>query len=68
MTNQTRPAGSRSPLMDPSWQYIEKTALDDFRRDDWTRLNQQRSDYLKRDKARQALAMLEASRDDEVWS
>jgi len=67
MADQIRPTGTRSPLLDPSWHYVEKTALDDFRRPDWMRLNEQRADYLQRDKARQALAMLEASRDDATF-
>ncbi len=56
--------GRRSALLDPAWHYVEKTALDDFRGDDWACLNRQRAQYLEKDKARQALALLEASRDD----
>ncbi len=56
--------GRRSALLDPAWRYVEKSALDDFRGDDWACLNRQRSLYLEQEKARQALALLEASRND----
>lgn len=54
----------RSPLLDPSWRYVEKPTLDDFRAADWHQLNLQRADYYADQQAKQALRLLTAGRED----
>ena len=56
--------GSRSPLLEPAWTYVEKESLDDFRAADWALLNGQRRIYHAAEQARQALRLLAASADD----
>lgn len=53
-----------SPLLDPSWQTIDKPALDLFTAADWALLGTQRRAYYAADQARQVLRLLEAARDD----
>lgn len=55
--------GRMSPLLEENWQYIEKTALDDFVAEDWAILNSQRRGYMAEQQARQALDLLQASQD-----
>ncbi|MBL8698871.1 MAG: phosphohydrolase [Alphaproteobacteria bacterium] len=55
---------SRSPLLDPTWRYVEKATLDDFRAADWALLNAQRAPYYSDQQARQALRLLAASSED----
>ena len=57
----------RSPLYRDDWEYVEKSALDDFRADDWKRLNSQRAPYVAEEQARQALRLLSASADDTTF-
>ena len=54
----------RSPLADPAWRYLDKIALEDLSRDDWALLERQRSAYLARHQAEQALRLLSASEYD----
>lgn len=54
----------RSPLLDPSWSYVDKDTLDDFRAADWTLLNAQRRIYYGAEQAKQALRLLTASAQD----
>jgi len=53
-----------SPLLRPEWQYVEKTSLEEFSREDWELLNRQRCDYYPVEQARQVLRMLEGSKQD----
>ena len=57
----------RSPLFRDEWEYIEKPALEDFRSDDWQRLNSQRAVYVAEEQARQALRLLITSADDTTF-
>ena len=57
----------RSPLFRDEWAYIEKPALEDFRSDDWQRLNSQRAVYVAEEQARQALRLLITSADDTTF-
>ena len=57
----------RSPLYRDEWEYVEKSALEDFRADDWKRLNSQRAPYVADEQARQALRLLTASADDTTF-
>ena len=57
----------RSPLFRDEWEYIEKPALENFRSDDWQRLNSQRAVYVAEEQARQALRLLSASADDTTF-
>ena len=54
----------RSRLLDPNWSYVERPTLDDFTVADWSVLNRQRGPYYSVEQARQALRLLEGSRDD----
>ena len=54
----------RSRLLDPSWSYVEKETLDDFRAADWALLNGQRRIYYAEEQAKQALRLLAASAQD----
>ena len=56
--------GTRSPLLEPDWTYVEKDSLDDFRAADWALLNGQRRLYHAAEQARQALRLLAAGADD----
>ena len=53
MTDQTR-----SPLLHPDWQHIDKISLEDFSTQDWALLNTQRAVYYREQQARQILRML----------
>ena len=55
---------SCSPLLDPSWSYVEKDTLDEFRAADWTLLNAQRRIYYGEEQAKQALRLLTAGAQD----
>ncbi len=57
----------RSPLYRDEWEYVKKSALEDFRADDWKRLNSQRAPYVADEQARQALRLLTASADDTTF-
>ena len=57
----------RSPLFRDEWEYIEKPALENFRSDDWQRLNSQRAVYVAEEQARQALRLLIISADDTTF-
>ena len=57
----------RSPLYRDEWAYVEKSALEEFRADDWKRLNSQRVPYVAEEQARQALRLLSASADDTTF-
>ena len=57
----------RSPLFRDEWEYVEKAALEDFRADDWTRLNSQRLPYVAEEQARHALRLLTVSADDTTF-
>ena len=54
----------RSPLADSAWHYLDKIALEDLSHDDWVMLEGQRSAYLARHQAAQALRLLSASEHD----
>ena len=54
----------RSPLADSAWHYLDKIALEDLSHDDWVMLEGQRSAYLVRHQAAQALRLLSASEHD----
>jgi predicted HD phosphohydrolase len=54
-------------LLDPSWSYVEKDTLDDFRAADWDLLNSQRRSYYAEEQARQALRLLAAGADDATF-
>jgi predicted HD phosphohydrolase len=54
----------RSPLADPAWHYLDKIALEDLSHGDWVMLEGQRSAYLARHQAEQALRLLSASEHD----
>ena len=57
----------RSPLLRDEWEYVEKPALENFRSDDWQRLNSQRAVYVAEEQARQALRLLITSADDTTF-
>ncbi|MDH3419600.1 MAG: HD domain-containing protein [Gammaproteobacteria bacterium] len=56
-----RKPGERDQLLRPDWRYVETFNMDDFRRDDWAVLNNQRDEYLRTELPRQVLGMLKAS-------
>ena len=58
-----RKSGERDPLLRPEWRYIEKFNMDDFRAEDWSLMNRQRSEYLREQQSRQVLELLKASKD-----
>jgi predicted HD phosphohydrolase len=53
-----------SPLLEPSWQFVPKVAMQDFTRDDWDLINRQRGPYYRQEQGRQVLRMLAASEHD----
>lgn len=53
-----------SRLLDPSWQFVEKVAMEDFTADDWAVINRQRGPYYRQEQARQVLRMLACSEHD----
>jgi len=57
----------RSPLFRDQWKYVEKPTLEDFRADDWQRLNDQRATYVAEEQARQALRLLTISAEDTTF-
>ena len=60
-------ASARTPLADPAWRYIEKLSLEEFSREDWQCMNAQRSAYVARHQADQALRLLSASANDPAF-
>ena len=58
---------ARTPLADPAWRYIEKLSLEEFSREDWQCMNAQRSAYVARHQADQALRLLSASANDPAF-
>jgi predicted HD phosphohydrolase len=60
MKIKQRPAGTKSPLLDPSWTYAAPVSLDDFATADWALLDEQRKPYGAVERAKQALDMLTA--------
>lgn len=54
----------RSPLLDRSWRYVEKVAMDTFDADDWALLRRQREAYYRDQQAAQVLRLLRASEHD----
>lgn len=57
----------RAPLADPDWRYVDKPALDAFRRADWDVLLPQRRAYYAQRQAAHVLRTLELLRDDPSW-
>ncbi|GAB4176416.1 MAG: hypothetical protein OHK0024_13760 [Thalassobaculales bacterium] len=55
---------SFTPLADPAWRYVDKPSLDSFAAEDWAVMLPQRQRYFAGRQAREALAMLEATRED----
>jgi predicted HD phosphohydrolase len=53
-----------SPLLDPSWAFVTKVAMEDFSAEDWALMNRQRAPYLRDQQARQVLRMLACSEHD----
>jgi predicted HD phosphohydrolase len=53
-----------SRLLDPTWQHVEKVAMQDFTGDDWAVINRQRGPYYREEQARQVLRMLACSEHD----
>lgn len=58
---------ARTPLADPAWRYIEKLSLEEFSREDWELMHAQRSAYVARLQADQALRLLSASANDPAF-
>jgi predicted HD phosphohydrolase len=58
-----RKAGERDKLLRSDWQYIEPCNMEDYSREDWEVMNRQRADYMAEERVKQALELLEASRD-----
>lgn len=54
----------RTPLLDPTWRYVEHTKNDALRAPDWEFLNRQRAAFYASQQARHALRLLEIHRDD----
>ncbi len=61
---QATAQGSKSPLADEEWCYVDKPALDEFTAEDWALLEKQRQPYFAEQRATQALRMLAAMADD----
>lgn len=57
----------QSPLLDPRWNYVEKSSLDEFRAAEWQLLKLQRAPYMAEQQAGQALRLLAASKDDPTF-
>jgi predicted HD phosphohydrolase len=57
-----RKVGERNNLLRPDWHYIEARNIGDYTAKDWALLNQQRAEYEAKERARQALELLSASR------
>lgn len=53
-----------SPLLDPSWGYIEKISQEDFTAIDWARMDRQRAEYYAKRQTIEVLRMLTAAIDD----
>lgn len=62
MTNRTP-----SPLLHPSWQYIDKISLEDFSAQDWTAMGSQRAVYYREQQAAQVLRMLASQEHDPTF-
>ena len=70
MTSENEPAlglkrkvGERSNLLSPDWQYIEARNIGEYTAKDWALLNRQRAEYEAKERARQAMDLLTASKD-----
>jgi predicted HD phosphohydrolase len=70
MTSENEPAlglkrkvGERSNLLSPDWQYIEARNIGEYTAKDWALLNRQRAEYEAKERARQAIDLLTASKD-----
>ena len=57
-----RKVGERSDLLQSDWHYIEARNIGDYTSEDWALLNRQRAEYEAKERARQALELLTASR------
>ncbi|MDG2088018.1 MAG: hypothetical protein P8J68_04675 [Arenicellaceae bacterium] len=57
-----RKVGERSDLLRSDWHYIEARNIGDYTVEDWALLNRQRAEYEAKERARQALELLSASR------
>lgn len=58
---------ARTPLADPAWRYIEKLSLEEFSREDWQLMLAQRTAYVARLQADQALRLLSGSANDPAF-
>jgi len=58
---------ARTPLADPAWRYIEKLSLEEFSREDWQLMIVQRTAYVARLQADQALRLLSTSANDPAF-
>ena len=58
-----RKVGERNNLLSPDWQYIEARSIGEYTAEDWALLNRQRGEYEAKERARQAMDLLTASRD-----
>jgi len=58
-----RPAGTKSPMVDEAWDYVQPMTLDEFSTADWVMLDTQRKPYLETERPKQALEMLSAQAD-----
>ena len=54
---------TRSPLADPTWQYIEHTSMEDFTPTDWAVMNAQRKVFNGTHQAELVIAMLRVGED-----
>ena len=57
-----RKVGERNELLRSDWHYIEARNIGDYTAEDWALLNRQRAEYEAKERARQALELLAASR------
>jgi predicted HD phosphohydrolase len=58
---------ARSPLLRPDWRHVEKTALEEMDAADWALIESQRVPFCEGRQAREALALLAASRNDPTF-
>ena len=58
VANNHRTGGTKSPILECEWSYIEPLSLENFSSEDWVLLDTQRKPYLKEERAKQALEML----------
>lgn len=57
-----RKAGERNSLLRSDWIYIEACNIDDYTPEEWSVIKRQRMEYNAKERARQALELLSASR------